>query len=48
MTRWVEHAEDGTPVALPTGAINFGEPGTNGSAAEERKDLHFVPSLCRS
>ena len=22
--------EDGTPVAVPTGAINFGEPGTNG------------------
>ena len=25
--------KDGTPVAVPTGAINFGEPGTNGTAS---------------
>lgn len=25
--------KDGTPVAVPTGAINFGEPGTNGTGS---------------
>ena len=33
--------KDGTPVAVPTGAINFGEPGTNGQGDpdDERNSL---------
>jgi len=34
-------SKDGTPVAVPTGAINFGEPGTNGQGDpdDERNSL---------